>query len=148
MMDLTIFSLVEADLTMDDPDVQFGVLEGWLIEFLIGLGSDWILEPLSEGLLDVLLAELGTIEIGGPFAFETDLMGTTFGIALSDLYGDPEGLALGLEVQLGESSTADAWMIPVPGVDDAPEAQVALGLHEGLLQQLLVVWLKRLLARR
>ena len=93
-----IFSLVEADLTMSSPDLVLGQLDPTLLEWLLQAGWDWILEPLSEMLLDTILAEIGSLEIGGPFAFETEFMEAPFGIELYDIYGDIDGLALGVGI--------------------------------------------------
>jgi hypothetical protein len=80
-----------------------------------------------------VLSEYGTFELGGPFAFEQDLMGTMLAAELYDLTGDEQGLALGLGVAIDEELPATSPAIAVPGLDDAPDAQVAIGLHEGLL---------------
>ena len=132
-----IFSLVEADLTMSSPDLVLGQLDPTLLEWLLQAGWDWILEPLSEMLLDTILAEIGSLEIGGPFAFETEFMGAPFGIELYDIYGDIDGLALGVEMEIGDMNTMEEVDIPVPTEEDAPEAQLAVALHEGLFHQLL-----------
>ena len=127
-----IFSLVEADLTMSSPDLVLGQLDPTLLEWLLQAGWDWILEPLSEMLLDTILAEIGSLEIGGPFAFETRVYGAPFGIELYDIYGDIDGLALGVEMEIGDMNTMEEVDIPVPTEEDAPEAQLAVALHEGL----------------
>ena len=134
---ILIFSLLDANVVMDDPDITFGALQGQILEWLLDQGSSFILEPLSELIIDGVLSQLGSVELGGPFAFETDLMGTPLGIALSDIYGDPEGLALGLDVALGTSLDDVENIVPMPGVSDAPNAQLAVAIHEGLFQQIL-----------
>lgn len=132
-----IFSLLEANVVLDDPDITFGQLQGQILEWLIEQANDFILVPISELILDTILSELGSVELGGPFAFETDLMGTPLGIELSDIYGDPEGLAIGLDVALGTTLAEVTNIVPMPGVNDAPDAQLAVALHEGLFQSLL-----------
>lgn len=129
------FTLVDADLTMNAPDFQLGVLEGWLLEWVTNNLWTWILEPVMENILDTILAQMGSIEIGGPFAFETDLMGTSLSLSLYDVYGDPDGLALGLELGLGTLESVGEDII-VPSQQDAPNAQLAIGLHEGLMQEI------------
>ena len=64
-------------------------------------------------------------------------MGSPFGLELYDIYGDLEGLALGVEMEIGDLEAMEEVEIPVPTEDDAPEAQLAVALHEGLFHQLL-----------
>ena len=129
------FTLIDADLTMDAPDFQLGELEGWILEWVVDNLWTWILEPVTENILDTVLAEIGSLDLGGPFAFETDLMGTPLSLALYDVYGDPDGLALGLELGLGALESAGEDII-IPTQEDAPDAQLAVGIHEGLMQEL------------
>jgi hypothetical protein len=132
------FSLYDADLTMDDPDFIFGQNNAVILETILELGSQWILEPIGETLLDTIMGELGTLELGGPFAFETDFLGSPMGIALDELYGDQDGLALELEVALGNGLEENASYVPIPTANDAQEgAQFAIAVHEGILDQLL-----------
>jgi hypothetical protein len=125
--------LSETAISLDEPDAEFGDLEGWVVEWILDLLNDYVSEPLGEWLLDFVLSEYGTFELGGPFAFEQDLMGTMLAAELYDLTGDEQGLALGLGVAIDEELPATSPAIAVPGLDDAPDAQVAIGLHEGLL---------------
>ena len=67
---MVTMELTAAQIDFDDPDAQFGVLEGWVVEFVLDLVGEWVTEPLAESVLDVVLGEIGIIEIGGPFAFE------------------------------------------------------------------------------
>ena len=143
---LLTFSLIDADLTLDSPDFQFGALEGWLIEWITDNFWTWILEPITENILDTVLAEIGSLDVGGPFAFETDLMGTPLSLGLYDVYGDPDGLALGVELGLGELES-DGENILIPTQEDAPDAQLAIGLHEGLMQELVSGQLLSLLSQ-
>ena len=141
------FTFAEADLTMDAPDFQFGVLEGWLAEWVVDNLWTWVLEPITENILDAVLSEVGTIEIGGPFAFETELMGNPFSLALDDVRGDPDGLALGVDLQFGALENSEASEVLIPTQEEAPDAQLAVGLHEGLLQEFLAGELLSLLSQ-
>lgn len=125
--------LSETGIALDEPDAEFGALEGWVVEWILDLLNEYVSEPLGEWLLDWILTEYGVFELGGPFAFEQDLMGTLIAAELYELTGDTDGLALGLGVALGEELPEAAPAIAIPGTDDAPEAQAALGVHEGLL---------------
>jgi hypothetical protein len=125
--------LSETAISLDEPDADFGVLEGWVVEWILDLLNDWVTEPLGQWLLDMVLDQYGTFEVGGPFAFDQELMGTRLAVELASLAGDPEGLALGLGVGLDADPPEGGPLMAMPGVDDAPEAQAVLGLHEGLL---------------
>ena len=141
------FSFVDADLTMDAPDFQFGALEGWIMEWVVDNLWTWVLEPVTENILETVLSEIGTIEIGGPFAFETELMGNPFSLALDDVRGDPDGLALGVDLQFGALENTQADDVVIPSQEEAPNAQLAVGLHEGLLQEFLAGELLSLLSQ-
>ena len=129
--------LSEAGIALDEPDANFGDLEGWVVEWILELLNDYVSEPLGEWLLDFVLAEFGTFELGGPFAFEQDLMGTLIAAELLELSGDVEGLALSLGLAIDEPLSEIAPDIAVPGLAEAPDAQAVLGLHEGLLDIML-----------
>ncbi len=129
--------LSETGIALDEPDAEFGDLEGWVVEWILELLNDYVSEPLGEWLLDWILSEFGTFELGGPVAFEQDLMGTLVSAELYDLAGDEEGLALGLGVAIDEPLPETSPDIAVPGLDEAPEAHAVLGLHEGLLDIML-----------
>ncbi|MDP6932348.1 MAG: hypothetical protein QGG40_05500 [Myxococcota bacterium] len=127
------FALTDSTIDFDDPQIEIGSLSGFILEWLIEELGNWILEPLGETLLDSVMDQFGAIELGGPFAMEMDLMGLTVEARLSELYGDPDGLAIGLGLGLGESVPDGALGIPVPTEADAPSAHAAMGLHEGLV---------------
>jgi len=125
-------ALSEGNIDLGEPDITIGQLDGWLLELLLsGLGS--VVEPLGELLLDTVLGQIGTIELGGPYVFETDLLGTSMEVRLSDVFGDPNGLGAGLGVGINEPAAVGPLAIPTPH-SDLPEVHAALGLHEGLMQ--------------
>ena len=128
--------LTDADLVMDDPDFEFGVLEGWVIEWLLDNIGGFILEPLTEFLLDFVLAEFGVLELGGPLAFETDLLGTSLALELADVGGDPDGVRAGLAVGINEP-VSSVFDVTTPQPEDGDPSHVAVGIHEGLLDVLL-----------
>ena len=130
---MVTMELTAAQIDFEDPDAQFGVLEGWVVEFVLDLVGEWVTEPLAESVLDVVLEQIGIIEIGGPFAFEFDLLGTSLDARLSDIYGDPEGLGMEIGLGIGEAAPTTALGIPAPP-DDGGDAHASLGLHEGLFQ--------------
>ncbi len=134
---LVWLALSETGIALDEPDAEFGELEGWVVEWILDLLNEYVSEPLGEWLLDWVLSEFGTFELGGPFAFEQDLMGTMLAAELYDIHGDEEGLALGLGVAIDEPLPESSPDIAVPGLALAPEAQAVFGLHEGMLDLML-----------
>ena len=130
--------LTDAFLELGEPDVTIGSFDGWLIELLLE-GISWVLEPVSEFLLTFVLDAFPEFELGGPVAFDSDLMGTPLEIRLSEVTGDPWGLALGLGVGIGESIEPGPLSIPapLPTSDMAEDTHLVVGLHEGLIQSLL-----------
>lgn len=134
-----LLSLVVGAATIDigKAEFQFGALDGWLLELVTDLLVGFV-EPLGDGLLEWLLADYGTIELGGPLAFETDLLGTSVEAAVSELYTDVEGLGAGLGIGIGAPAPEGSPSIPTPGLDDgAAGAHATLAVHEGLFQLLL-----------
>lgn len=132
-----VFSLYDADLTMENPQFIFDGNHASGLEWLLQQGSQWILEPIGENLVDQLLSQLGEIPVGGPFAFETNVMGTDIGLQLDELYGDLDGLALELELAIGESLETNASYVPIPMIEDAADgAQLALVMHDAILDVL------------
>lgn len=136
---LITLSLADAVVDLEDPIFEFGILQGWVFDLVVGAINDWIIEPLAETLVDTALAALGSFDLGGPFAFDFDLMGTPLSIRLSDLFADLGGLGLELGVGLGEPASLDPLGIPVPDETNAGAAgaHMALALHEGLFQILM-----------
>jgi hypothetical protein len=126
-------TLGETTIAIDEPDAELGDLEGWVVEWILELLNEYVTEPLGELLLDWLLSEYGTLELGGPFSFEQDLMGTLVAAELLSLAGDEQGLALGLGVAIDQELADIAPDLPVPSAAHVPDAQAAIGLHEGLL---------------
>jgi hypothetical protein len=130
---MVTLELTESQVDFQDPDVQFGVLEGWIVEWILTGVGEYITEPLGELVLDLVLDQVGVIEVGGPFAFEFDLFGTSLAAQLSDIYADPEGLGMEIGLGIDEEAPTGGLGIPAPP-DDGGEAHAALGLHEGLFQ--------------
>jgi len=130
-------SLSGATIALDEADVEVGTLEGWILEWVADSLNDWVIEPLAALLLDWVLAEYGTFELGGPFAFETDLMGFEIGLELAALFADLDGIAIGAGIGLGEPAPGGMPEMPIPDESDAPDGQAVVALHEGMLDLLL-----------
>ena len=126
-------SLSGSGVVLGEPILTLGDLDTSWLEAIGGV-INGLLEPIGEALLDALLATAGELELGGPFAFETDLMGTALEARLQELGSDDLGVRAGLGIGLGEAAP-DELDLPVPvGVDGA---QAAVALHEGVFQLLL-----------
>ena len=134
---LTLF--YDADLTMQNPQFVLDGTNASVLEWILQNGSQWILEPISENLLEQLLTSIGTLELGGPLEFETDLMGSTLAVGLDELYGDRDGIALEMSLSVGDTLATDGSYVPIPTMDDAhPDAQLAVALHEAVLDELVL----------
>lgn len=133
---ILLFELTDADLVLDSPDITIGILEGWVLEWVIELLSDWVVAPLTELLLDLVLDQFGVLELGGPLAFETDLLGTSLAVSLADVGGDLDGVRAGLSVGIGAPVT-DEFTVAMPEAREGDLSHAAMGLHEGLFDTLL-----------
>ena len=128
--------LTDTTVAFDEPDVAISVLEGWVLEWVLELVSDWIVEPLSELLLDLVLSQWGTLELGGPLAFNTDLLGTEISLEVAEVGGDASGLAAGVAVGIDEP-VSEEFTVATPIVEDGDTSHLELGLHEGLIDTML-----------
>lgn len=129
-------ALTDTTVAFDDPDISISVLEGWVLEWVLELVSDWIVEPLSELLLDLVLSQWGTLELGGPLAFATDLLGTEIALEVAEVGGDTSGLAAGIAVGIDEP-ISEVFAVATPVVEEGDTSHLELGLHEGLIDTML-----------
>ncbi|MFT4624065.1 MAG: hypothetical protein ACI8PZ_002721 [Myxococcota bacterium] len=141
-----------ADLTVDDAGVlglsfgepelalgrlsidAFGIdapfLEGWIDD-----GLDWVI-GLLEGALSLILG-VGTVPVFGPIDLELDLLGAAVETRLSSVDVSSDGIAVVLGVGI-DGPPGDAGDIPrPPPAPWQPQADLRVGLHEGLFQLVL-----------
>lgn len=130
------------DASADIDDIRLVVegyeLPGWVMDLLVdpiaGLVAD-----LGATLVDAVLADYGTLELGGPFAFDTDLLGTQLSVLLADVGASPDGVGLGITVGTGED--ASPTMPAMAGLGPTTPAgrgyQMGLAVHEGLINALM-----------
>ena len=130
-------SLSDAAVDLGEADMEFGILEGWIVEWLLDVANDYITEPLADWLLSYVLDSYGTLEVGGPFATEFDLLGTGVAIDLADLWADGEGPAAILAMDLDGAVAADPLLMAAPVDADVGDADVALAVHEALMDVLI-----------
>ena len=133
---LVYLSLTDAVIDLGDPIFELGFLQGCLFDIVVGALNDWIVEPLGELLLDFVLDSVGSIELGGPFEFDLDLLGTPLQAKLAKLVTEVDGLGLELGMGIGEPAPSAPLDLAIPGLG-APYssgAQATLAVHEGILQ--------------
>lgn len=133
-------ALSEGQVDISGIGIAFGSVEvpqeilDLLVEPLMDLVSE-----LGAGLADLLLEQLGEIPLGGPFAFETDLMGTTLAARLVDLGTTPDGVGLGITVSTDgpAADTMPELASLSPTTPSGQPYQLGLAVHEGLLNTVL-----------
>jgi hypothetical protein len=98
-----------------------------------------LIGQLGDTLGDTLLDQVGAFELGGPFAFETDLLGTPLSARLVDVGASLDGVGLGVTVSTSESAADD--LPEMEGLATVTPAglpyQLGLAVHEGLLNTLI-----------
>lgn len=130
---LVTLELGEPVMDWIEPSLAAGALPPEIGGLLLESVS-WLVEPLLEGGIAMLFDAVGVLPLGGPYAFEQDLMGSALRVALTDLYGDPYGLGGDLSAGLGELLAVPDPDLPV--ITDLPAgADLAIALHEGVLHQ-------------
>lgn len=134
-------------LTLSDAIVDIGdfamSVEGWEIPTWI---TDLLFDPiaslvssLGEGIGDLLLDQMGDIVVGGPFAFDLDLLGTRLAAQLVEVDAGGDGVSLGATVGYGEDA-ADSMpdVVTLGSVTPAGLTyQLGAAVHEGMFNVLL-----------
>lgn len=134
-------------LTLSDAIVDIGdfamSVEGWEIPTWI---TDLLFDPiaslvssLGEGIGDLLLDQMGDIVVGGPFAFDLDLLGTRLAAQLVEVDAGGDGVSLGATVGYGEDA-ADSMPDVVTLGSLTPAGltyQLGAAVHEGMFNVLL-----------
>jgi len=125
----------EPAITLTIPSLTFGQADlSWLSD-LIGNAVD--LGELLSGAIQQAIGGAGPIPLGGPIAFEQDLLGQPLSLRLDDLRTDDAGLGIKLGLGLGQPIPEDLGNIPFPEGFGDPQPDLAAGVHDGLLQALL-----------
>ena len=127
--------LTTATVDLAEPDVTAGPFDGTVLEWVLEAVDEVLAEPLAEALLGAVTDALGRLDLGGPYGVETDLAGTRLDVDLREIRGDVGGLALGFAAGIGEPAPDLMPDVPMPEPNDAPDAQVVVGLHEALLDR-------------
>ncbi|MCB9673827.1 MAG: hypothetical protein H6737_01845 [Alphaproteobacteria bacterium] len=125
----------QASMDLSDPVLQLGPFDGSLLGFAVQLIGD-LIAGIGDFALDLLLGFLADIPLGGPFAFQTDLLGTSLDVSLADLGTDTEGVWLDLGLGLGDPVPSPLVVHRPTLAEGGPQADVILALHEGLFASL------------
>jgi hypothetical protein len=137
-----MLGLTLADAIVEMGDVGLSV-EGWDIpEFITDLLFDPVADlvaSLGEGLGDLLLDQVGDLPLGGPFAFDLDLLGTRLSAKLITLDTTPEGVGLGATIGYGEDAADTMPDVATLGATTPSGLAYQLGaaVHEGMFNVLL-----------
>jgi hypothetical protein len=125
----------EGSIALDEPDFVITVFEGWLLEAITDAVLNYVVEPLGDLLLGYIGDEFGTIELGGPLAGETDLLGVPVSFELADLFTDVLGLGAELGIGIGGPMPSSIG-VPMPdeATPGAEGAHATVAVHEGVLQ--------------
>lgn len=133
--------LTDATVALADPGIAaLGFdMPTWLADLLLDPVAQ-LLSGVADGLGDALLGQIPAIELGGPFAFDVDLLGTQLSARLVDVGASPEGLDLGITVATGgpAADTLPDDLAPLaPTTPSGKDYQLGLAVHEGLVNTLL-----------
>lgn len=131
-----------ADAIVNIGDITMSV-EGWEIPEWI---TDLLLDPVADlvsslgaGIGDLLLDQVGELPIGGPFAFDFDLLGTRLAAQLVDVDAGGQGVSLGATVGYGEDAADEMPAVATLGATTPSGLSYELGaaVHEGMFNVLL-----------
>jgi hypothetical protein len=131
-----------ADAIVDIGDITMSV-EGWEIPEWI---TDLLLDPVADlvsslgaGIGDLLLDQVGELPIGGPFAFDFDLLGTRLAAQLVEVDAGGQGVSLGATVGYGEDAADAMPEVATLGATTPSGLSYELGaaVHEGMFNVLL-----------
>lgn len=130
-------------LALDFSDFNLAIygidLPGWIFDYIV----EPILDLLTGGLDlvdDLILGALGSFELGGPFAFDLDLMGTSLSAKLATITTDLAGVGMGLTIGIGEpaADTLPDSLTDLPATTPSGiNYQLGAAVHEGLFNTLL-----------
>lgn len=133
-------SLSDAIVEMGDVGLS---VDGWEIPEWI---ADLLLDPVADlvatlgaGLGDLLLDQVGELPLGGPFAFDVDLLGTRLAAQLIDVDAGGQGVSLGATVGYGEDAADEMPEVATLGAATPSGLSYELGaaVHEGMFNVLL-----------
>lgn len=134
-------ALTGAEIAFTDPGfAAIGIeLPSGLADLLLDPAAQ-LLTAVADGLGDALVTQIPELELGGPFAFDVDLLGTTLGARLVEVGATPDGLDLGVTVAAGEPAARALPEDLTPLLPVTPRGRpydLGFALHEGVLNVVL-----------
>lgn len=133
----------DTSVALQIPILQWGTFDLLLLEALSGTVLDAVGGALEQ-VLDLGALLLPALPLGDPGPLELDLFGAPLQLELSDVGIDPQGVGARLDVEIDAPIEGSAR---IPSAAEAGlQADLAVVLHEGLLQGLLTGDLLELLA--
>jgi hypothetical protein len=138
--DMLTLALTDAQADINDVSLSFGDYDvpDWITQLLVDPLAGLIAD-LGGGLVTAVLDQLGSIELGGPFAFDTDFGGTSLSVRLAEVAADPNGVNLGITVSTDGDAAVDMPDL-TPLTAQTPSGldyQLGFALHEGLFNTLI-----------
>jgi Glucodextranase, domain B len=138
-----MLSAAITSISLDISDINIEILgielPGWVMDYVV----EPVLDLITGGvgmLGDLILSTVGAFELGGPFAFDLDLMGSTLSAKLVEVATTPEGVGLGLTVGI-DTPAADSMpdgMPTLPAVTPSgANYQLGAAVHEGMFNTLM-----------
>jgi hypothetical protein len=128
-VDITGMDLVIADFELPE------WIGDYILDPILGLVSDGI-----DLLGDALIGLVGTQELGGPFAFSFDLMGSTLNAKLAEVQANSAGVNLGMTLAINEDA-AEALPKDMPLFPATTPSglvyQLGAAVHEGMFNTLM-----------
>jgi len=138
--DMLTLALTDAQADISGTSLSFGDYEvpDWLMALLADPIASLVAD-LGGYLATYALDALGTIELGGPFSFSTDLLGTELSARLAEVDATTDGVSLGVTIST-EGDAADDMPDLTALTAQTPaglEYQLGFALHEGLFNTLI-----------
>jgi hypothetical protein len=133
-------ALTDAQADITGTSLSFGDYEvpDWLMALLADPIASLVAD-LGGYLASYALDALGTIELGGPFDFSTDLLGTQLAARLAQVDATIDGVALGVTISTeGDAASEMPALTPLTAQTPAGlDYQLGFALHEGLFNTLI-----------
>ncbi len=138
--DMLTLALSNAQADIQNVTLAFGdyTVPDWIDQLLVDpLAS--LVASLGGTLASYVLDQFGTIQLGGPFAFSTDLLGTPFSARLAQVDATTDGVELGLtESTTGDAATEMPVLTPLTAqTPSGLDYQLGFAVHEGLFNTLI-----------
>jgi hypothetical protein len=130
------------DTTVNIDEIRLVVegfeLPGWVMDLLVEPVTDFVTGLLAD-VVDLALDSYGTLPLGGPFAFDTDLLGTQLSVLLADVGAGTDGVGMGITVATGHDAATEMPVMAglLPTTPAGTLYQAGLAVHEGLVNALL-----------